>query len=95
MHSKLWTKCTIAAAIAAGLMNTCQTGCATSSGHFTHDPVVIENKPPEELITPCEQPEPGDIDRNGELLDLLIVTADAFNKCAAKVDAIRKFYKGE
>ena len=56
---------------------------------------MIENKPPEELITPCEQPEPGDIDRNGELLDLLIVTADAFNKCAAKVDAIRKFYKGE
>ena len=56
---------------------------------------MIEIRPPEELLTPCRQPDPGDIEMNGELLDLLIVTADDFNQCAAKVDAIRKFYKGE
>ena len=56
---------------------------------------MIELKPPDELLTPCRQPQPGSIETNGGLLDLLIVTMDAFNRCAAKVEAIRKFYRGE
>lgn len=56
---------------------------------------MIELRPPDELLTPCRQPELGYIEMNEDLLDLLIVTAEAFNRCAAKVDAIRKFYRGE
>lgn len=56
---------------------------------------MIEIRPPDELLTPCRQPEPGDIEMNEDLLDLLIVTAEAFNRCAAKVDAILKFYRKE
>ena len=56
---------------------------------------MIEIRPPDELIEPCRYPDPSDIEMNEDLLDLLITTADAFNKCAAKVEAIRKFYKGE
>lgn len=59
------------------------------------EPVVIENRPPEGLLEPCRRPEPGDIETNGEMLDLLITTADALNRCAAKVDAIIKFYGGK
>ena len=95
MRGRLWTKYVKAAAIAAGLMNVCQTGCATSSRDFVPDPIVIELKPPDELLTPCRQPQAGSIETNGGLLDLLIVTMDAFNRCAAKVEAIRKFYRGE
>jgi hypothetical protein len=56
---------------------------------------VIEVRPPEGLLEPCRRPVPGDIDMNGDLLDLLITTADALNRCAAKVEAIRNFYGGQ
>ena len=56
---------------------------------------MIELRPPDELIEPCRIPEPPDIEMNGELLDLLVTTADALNRCAAKVEAMRKFYRGQ
>ena len=73
----------------------CQTGCATSSKTFTPDPVVIELRPPDALLLPCSKPEPGDIETNGDLIHLLINTVEALDRCAAKVDAIRKYYGGK
>ena len=73
----------------------CQTGCATSSQNYLPDPIVIEIRPPEGLLMPCRMPEPTDIEMNGDLLDLLMATVDALQRCAAKVEAIRKFYRGE
>lgn len=81
--------------IAFGLMGMCPTGCATSSQGCIQPPVVIEITPPEELMQPCRPPKAGSIETNGELLELLMATADAFSKCAAKVEAIREFYKKE
>lgn len=47
------------------------------------------------MLTPCKWPEPGKIESNEKLLDLLMDIAAAFQTCAAKVDAIRGFYRGE
>lgn len=56
---------------------------------------MIELRPPEELLQPCRRPEPSDIEMNEDLIDLLIVTAEALSNCAAKVEAIRKYYGGK
>ena len=56
---------------------------------------MIELRPPDALMVPCYRPEPGNIETNGDLINLLIDTAEALDRCAAKVDAIRKYYGGK
>ena len=81
-------------ALVFGLTNICQTGCATSSGDYMPDPVVIEIRPPEELLTPCKGPEQIELETNEDLINLLIDSGECFNICAAKIDALIKFYGG-
>ena len=81
-------------ALVFGLTGVCQTGCATSSGSYMPDPIVIEIRPPEELLTPCRGPEQIELETNEDLMNLLIDTGECFNICAAKIDALRKFYGG-
>lgn len=60
------------------------------------EPVVTaEPRPPQVVLAACEKPKMRDVDSNRELLALLIETKDALDRCAAKVEAIRRFYGGE
>lgn len=93
-RGRVWKNCARAIVIANGLMNVCQTGCATSSGNCINDPIVIEIRPPAALLEPCKMPEPEDVEMNGDILDILINQYELMRICAGKIDAIINFYGG-
>lgn len=58
------------------------------------DPVVIEIRPPEALLTPCPQPEYVEPKTNKELTELLIDTSECLHICTMQMQSLIKFYRG-
>ena len=62
--------------------------CAT-----THSQQIEYISPPEQLLTPCVMTQT-EIKTNQDLIDALLDVRESFDRCAAKVEAIRTFFDG-
>ena len=49
-------------------------------------------KPPSALLTPCEKPVAGKLETNEDLAVFTSQVISAWEKCAAKIDALREYF---
>ena len=72
-----------------GLCASSPAGCATPSP-ITRPAEVIA--PPSALLTPCERPRSYALETNQDLAYFASAALLAWEKCAAQIDALRRFY---
>lgn len=48
--------------------------------------------PPTALLAPCEKPDPGEMQTNGDLARYTSALKYALDTCAARIDALRVFF---
>lgn len=49
--------------------------------------------PPTALLAPCEKPDPGEMQTNGDLARYASTLKYALDACAAKIDALNVFFE--
>lgn len=50
-------------------------------------------KPPAALLVPCDKPEPGEMQTNGDLVRYTSALKYALDTCAARIDALNVFFE--
>lgn len=63
--------------------------CATCSETVKTEIIT----PPAALLAPCEKPDPGEMQTNGDLVRYTSALKYALDTCAAKVDALNVFFE--
>lgn len=63
--------------------------CATCSETVRTEIV----KPPSALLVPCEKPDPGEMQTNGDLARYASALKYALDTCAARIDALTVFFE--
>lgn len=63
-------------------------GCATCSETVRTEIIV----PPAALLVPCDRPDPGEMQTNGDLVRYTSALKYALDTCAAKIDALNIFF---
>lgn len=72
-----------------GLCASSPAGCATPSLVMRPAEVIA---PPSALLTPCERPKAYALETNQDLAHFASAALLAWEKCAARIDALRLFY---
>lgn len=63
--------------------------CATCSETVKTEIIT----PPAALLVPCERPDPGEMQTNGDLVRYTSALKYALDTCAAKIDALNVFFE--